>query len=65
MRVQRKCFPLKFAKFLRTSILKKICERWFLFLHVILFTMNEKDTANKAQLGPYQIYTMKFLCENI
>ena len=65
MRVQRKCFPLKFAKFLRTSILKKICERWFLFLHVILFTMNEKDTANKAQLGPYQTDTMKFLCENI
>ena len=27
-RLQHWCFPVKFAKFLRTSILKKICERF-------------------------------------
>ena len=26
-RLQRRCFPLKFARFLRTSILKNICEQ--------------------------------------
>ena len=31
MRLQNRCFPVKFAKFLRTSILKNICER--LLLH--------------------------------
>ena len=30
--VQHWCFPVKFAKFLRTSILKNICERLFLFV---------------------------------
>ena len=36
---------MKFAKFLRTPILKNICELP-LYLYVILFTMHEKDTAN-------------------
>ena len=36
---QRNCFPVKFAKFLRTP------ERLLLYFHVILFTMHEKDTA--------------------
>ena len=26
-RLQHKCFPVKFAKFLKTTILKNICER--------------------------------------
>ena len=31
-RLQHWCFSVKFAKFLRTSILKNICERLFLFV---------------------------------
>ena len=31
-RLQHWCFPVKFAKFLRTSVLKKICERLLLFV---------------------------------
>ena len=42
------CFPVNFAKFLRTPIFKNICERLLLHLHVILFTMHEKDTANNV-----------------
>ena len=34
-RLQHKCFPVKFAKFLRTPNLKKICER--LVLSIDLF----------------------------
>ena len=41
-------FPLKFAKFLRAPILKYNCEPLLLYLQVILFTLHEKDTANKA-----------------
>ena len=33
-RLQHRSFPLKFAKFLRTSISKNICERLFLILLV-------------------------------
>ena len=43
-RLQRKCFPLKFAKFLRAPIVKNICERllpkskkWCLFEGVLRF----------------------------
>ena len=43
---QRSCFPVKFAKFFRTPTFKNICERLLLYLHVILFTIHEKDTAN-------------------
>ena len=31
-RLQHRCFPVKFAKFLRTPILKNICERLLLFV---------------------------------
>ena len=31
-RLQRRCFAVKFAKFLRTPILKNFCERLLLFL---------------------------------
>ena len=30
LKLQRRCFPVKFAKFLRTSFWKSICERMFL-----------------------------------
>ena len=48
--LQREFFPVKFAKFFRTPILKNICEWLLLYLHVILFTMYEKDTANDVWL---------------
>ena len=47
-RPQRRCFPVKFAKFSRASILMNIRERLLLHLYVNLFTMHEKDTANEA-----------------
>ena len=47
-RLQRSCFPVKCGGFLRTPILKNIWERLLLYLHVTLFTMHEKDTANEA-----------------
>ena len=43
---QRSCFPVKFVKFFRTPTFNNICERLLLYLHVILFTIHEKDTAN-------------------
>ena len=43
---QRSCFPVKFVKFFRTPTFKNICERLLLYLHVILFAIHEKDTAN-------------------
>ena len=43
---QRSCFAVKFAKVFRTPTSKNICERLLLYLHVILFTVHEKDTAN-------------------
>ena len=48
---QRNCFPVKFAKFLRTRTFKNICERQQLYLHVILFTMHEKDLHERIQLA--------------
>ena len=41
--------PVKFAKFLRATSVKTICEPLLLHLQVIiLFTMHEKNTANEA-----------------
>ena len=51
-KLQRSCFLVKFAKFLRTPFFKNICERLLLYLDIILFAMREKDTANNAQLEP-------------
>ena len=36
-KLQHRCFPVKFAKFLRTSILKNVCERLSQF---VLTTLN-------------------------
>ena len=48
---QRNCFPVKFAKILRTPALKNIGERLLLYLHVIFYTMHEKDLHEKMQLA--------------
>ena len=40
-RLQHRCFPVKFAKVLRTPILENICER--LLLHILLFFFDAKD----------------------
>ena len=48
---QRNCFPVKFAKFLRTPTFKNIGERLLLYLHVIFYTMHEKDLHEKIQLA--------------
>ena len=37
---------MKFATFFRTPTFKNICEWLLLYLHVILFAIHEKDTAN-------------------
>ena len=42
-RLQRRCFPVKFEKFLGTSILTKICER--LPLSTIAFVLNFERTT--------------------
>ena len=51
------CFPVNFAKFLRTPIFKNICERLLLYLHVILFTMRDlnplKGTLMQIWKSPY------------
>ena len=41
-KLQHWCFPVKFAKFLRTSILKNICER------LILFSAPQNTMANSS-----------------
>ena len=50
-RLQHRCFPVKFAKFLRTPILKNIYERLLFFVHdkvlVIGFYVQIED--NNAQ----------------
>ena len=43
---------VNFAKFLRTPIFKNIWEWLLLYLHVILFTVHEKYTANNGWLEP-------------
>ena len=40
-RLQRRCFPVKFAKFLRTPILKNICERLLLVLITPFFNVSK------------------------
>ena len=41
-RLQHRCFPVNIAKFLRTPILKKICQPWLLYM---------KDTIMNVFLG--------------
>ena len=44
--LQQRCFPVKFAKFLRKPILKNICERLLMFCLVLLFRVNCQSTWN-------------------
>ena len=53
-------FQVKFPKFLRAPYSKYICESLLLYLQV----MNEKDTANEAELESSQTYMMEFYREN-
>ena len=48
---QRSCFTMKFAKFLGPPTFENICEQLLLDLHVILYTMHEKDLHEKIQLA--------------
>ena len=56
---ERRCFPLKFAKFLKTLIFKKTC-----FFMYLLLTIHEKDTTNETQLEPSETYMVEFFWEN-
>ena len=52
-RLQHRCFPVKFAKFLRTPILKNFCERLLLlrdeitYADEITFTLHVKEKADE------------------
>ena len=45
-RLQHGCFPVKFAKFLRTSILKNICERLLLKISTLQKTIHRFLSQN-------------------
>ena len=57
-------FPVKFAKILRTPILKNIYKPLLLYLQVISITIHEKYTANEVQLKLSETYLMGLFCEN-
>ena len=42
-RLQHRCFPVNIAKFLRTSILKNICEQLLLKRVILLFRIPKKE----------------------
>ena len=42
-RLQHKCFPLKFAKFLKTPILKNICDNCFCTVHLVTVIVTYKS----------------------
>ena len=44
-----------FESFFNKVAGKNICERVLLYLHIILFTAHEKDTANEARLNIYDV----------
>ena len=47
-KLQHRCFPMKFAKFLRTTILKNICERLLFLLHANLYKFLLKNLLTKT-----------------
>ena len=52
-KVQHRCFPVRFAKFLRIPILKNICERLLLYLHYnshIILTFITFTTIRSSRL---------------
>ena len=57
-RLQHKCFPVKFAKFLRTLILKNICE-WLLLQHINPLAHPEKYIEPMRPMFPFY---QSFIC---
>ena len=51
MRLQHRCFPVKFAKFLRTLILKNICKRLFLCKEIIKYRIQTLPPSPTYQKG--------------
>ena len=45
-RLQHRCFPVKFAKFLKTPFLKNVCERLLLSFISIAHQLKEKNSKN-------------------
>ena len=43
-------FSSEICEIFKTPTFKNICQRMLLYLHVILFTMHEKDLDEKIQL---------------
>ena len=58
---QHCCFPVKLAKFLRTPNFKNICKQLLMYLHVILFTMHEKDLHEETQLAMRDLNPFKHI----
>ena len=50
-RLRHRCFPVKFAKFLRTPILKNICERLPLALGLMELYINSANTAQEMKFS--------------
>ena len=52
-RLQHRCFPVNIAKFLRTTILKNICERLFLYVRILKknFFAKWKNGKSKTQIS--------------
>ena len=63
-RLQYRCFPVKFAKFLRTLILKNICER--LLQKRVVLIMKKILLSHKTEIKPYALTSKQvFLCRNL
>ena len=50
-RLQHRCFPVKFAKFLKTPVLRNICERLLFILSSTEVTFQAYETYNCHSLG--------------
>ena len=70
-RLWYKCFPVNFAKFLRTPFLQNTSGRLLLIFeeididmfslhHFFLITMHEIDTAVEVHLEPFHTYMIEF-----
>ena len=55
-RLQHRCFPMNIAKFLKTTILKNICER--LLLKVTFYRCNQNTKKFKKIANNTQLYLM-------
>ena len=56
-KLQHRCFPVKFEKFLKTPILKNICERLLLiFMSRSLVIIRLKFISNKSEFAGNSLY---------